>query len=112
MFSSPLHDSNFIFQAKNNKQAKRGQTQVSKVATSVSIESVQIQANSKARINKGTVKAEPKPEELSTSLDTSVTIQLSSMKECGIDDQRPLQSQICTKKGLLFVSSHNRKKPF
>ncbi|KAJ4718209.1 Cyclin A2 [Melia azedarach] len=85
-------------QAKNNKQAKRGQAQVSKVATSVSIESVQIQANSKARINKGTVKAEPKSEELSTSLDTNVTIQLSSMKECGIDDQRPLQSQICTKK--------------
>lgn len=85
-------------QPKNSKQAKNGQAQISKVAPSVSVKVQHVQANSKTRINKGTVKAGHKPVELSTSLGADMTVQLGSINECTRGNQRPSELQICTKK--------------
>ncbi|KAL5823055.1 hypothetical protein ACOSQ3_020999 [Xanthoceras sorbifolium] len=74
-------------QAKNCKQAKRGQASLSEVAPSVSVELQQVQANSKPKLARETMKAEPKWEEVSTSLDANIPLRLNSMRECGIDDQ-------------------------
>ncbi|KAH9714703.1 cyclin-A2-4 [Citrus sinensis] len=85
-------------QPKNSKQAKNGQAQISKLAPSVSVKVLHVQANSKTRINKGTVKAGHKPVELSTSLGADMTVQLGSINECTRGNQRPSELQICTKK--------------
>ncbi|KAH9666300.1 Cyclin-A2-4 [Citrus sinensis] len=87
-------------QPKNSKQAKNGQAQISKVAPSVSVKVQHVQANSKTRINKGTVKAGHKPVELSTSLGADMTVQLGSINECTRGNQRPSELQICTKKDI------------
>lgn len=70
------------------------------MAPSVSVKVLHDQANSKTRINKGTVKAGHKPVELSTSLGADMTVQLGSINECTRGNQRPSELQICTKKGL------------
>ncbi|XP_031259973.1 cyclin-A2-4 [Pistacia vera] len=75
-------------QAKNIKQAKRGQTRVTKVVPSVSVEPLQVQANSKTKIIKDIVKEESKPEELSTSLGTDKPLRSTTIQEGGIDNQR------------------------
>ncbi|KAH9714708.1 cyclin-A2-4 [Citrus sinensis] len=87
-------------QPKNSKQAKNGQAQISKLAPSVSVKVLHVQANSKTRINKGTVKAGHKPVELSTSLGADMTVQLGSINECTRGNQRPSELQICTKKDI------------
>lgn len=107
-FSLPVSNLNVFFQAKNIKQAKRGQARVTKVAPSVSVEPLQVQANSKPKIIKDIVKEESKPEELSTSLDTDKPLRLTTIQECGIDNQRiadqrsrlPSESQSSPNKGL------------
>lgn len=100
IFYSPLSYLNFVIQPKNSKQAKSGQARISKVAPSVSVNMQHVQANSKPRTNKGTAKAGSKPVELSTGLDTDVTVRLCSINEGTMDNQRPSQQEICTKKGL------------
>ncbi|XP_044495929.1 cyclin-A2-4 [Mangifera indica] len=75
-------------QAKNIKQAKRGQARATKVAPSASVGQLQVQANSKTKITKDIVKEESKPEELSTNFDTDKPLLLTTIQECGIDDRR------------------------
>nr|QYW07114.1 cyclin A2-2 [Dimocarpus longan] len=72
-------------QAKKSKQAKRRQAIVSKVAPSVSVH--QVQASSKPKLVTETTKAEAQQEEVLTSLDTNIPLWLTSIRECGIDDQ-------------------------
>ncbi|KAK1579002.1 hypothetical protein Q3G72_034853 [Acer saccharum] len=102
-------------QAKNCKQAKRGQASGSKVASSVSVELQQVQANSKPRLAKETTEAEPKREEVSTSLDTNIPpLRLNTIKECGISDQifanqtsrMPSRARSSQKKGKEVLSEN------
>ncbi|TXG69162.1 hypothetical protein EZV62_004097 [Acer yangbiense] len=107
-------------QAKNCKQAKRGQASGSKVASSVSVELQQVQANSKPRLAKETMEAKPEREEVSTSLDTNIPpLWLNTIKECGISDQifanqtsrmpsRPRSSQKKGLPSLILTSKQDR----
>ncbi|KAK2651406.1 hypothetical protein Ddye_011262 [Dipteronia dyeriana] len=102
-------------QAKNCKQAKRGQAIGSKVASSVSVELQQVQANSKPSLARETMEAEPNREEVSTSLDTNIPpLRLNTIKECGISDQivanrtsrMPSRPQSSQKKGKEVLSEN------
>ncbi|KAJ9190108.1 hypothetical protein P3X46_001339 [Hevea brasiliensis] len=77
-------------QAKNGKQAKKSQLNVSKVAPSLSVEVPNLQANLKAKTVQETIQIEPKSEvTCSTTFEKDVHSQLSNMREFGTSNHWP-----------------------
>ncbi|XP_062164533.1 cyclin-A2-4-like [Alnus glutinosa] len=77
-------------QAKINKPTRKGQVKVCKVAPSVALEAPLFQAASETKILQETVKIESISKEVISSIDLEekVSLQLSTIRECDIDDHR------------------------
>ncbi|XP_065868768.1 cyclin-A2-4 [Euphorbia lathyris] len=74
-------------QAKNGKQVKKGQLNVSKVAHSLTVELPHLQTRSKSTIAQGTIKGEPSSEVTnSATLGKVVPSHLHNLRENGIGD--------------------------
>lgn len=102
------------FQAKNGKQAKKSQLNVSKVAPSLSVEVPHLQAKPKSKTVQETLKVEPKSEvTCSTTFEKDVHSQQSDISEFGTSNHwlpeqstMPSQPSSSLKKGLLLLSFH------
>ena len=86
---------------------------VCKVAPSVALEAPLFQAASETKILQDTVKIESKSKEVISSIDSEemVSLQLSTIRECDVDDHRlrnqsfgmPSHPQFPPKKGFFFL---------